>query len=773
MTWQSTPFFAPLMLSASICVALALVAYAHRRVRAARSFALLMGASAWWSFFYALYLASTALGERLLWAKTLTAGAAVVALAWLLFALEYGDRADWLGRRRVAALWLVPLLTVAAVATNERHGLFWRSFELSQRPGLAGIESTPGPAFWAHVGVSWLLMSAAVLLLLGTMLRAPHTHRRQAAVVLFGALVPWLGNVVHLLGWARFPANPMPFLFTLSGLAFGWAIFRFRFLGVLPVAWAKVVQDIDDAVLVTDEAGRLLDLNPSARRLLAAARIGTPLAQSVPALVPLFETTGAGPATAALPLGGEDRVYDVRVTQLFDGREPLGHTLVLREVTERIRLEEQLRHNAFYCSLTGLANRALLLDRLEQAVERTRRGQHHFALLFLDLDRFKRVNDSLGHAAGDELLVAFAHRLSGCTRPADTVARLSGDEFAVLIEEVEDLAMVVRVAERIQRAAAEPVVMRGHEIVPAVSIGIALSTHLREISPEALLRDADLAMYRSKRTSATGYTIYDETMYGEAIARLRTETELRRAVERGEFTLHYQPIVAGATGEEAGCEALLRWHHPERGLLPPSEFMAVAAEIGLMPRLGEWVVDEILLDAARWAGGLPGGEPRLLVVNVLAHQLAQQPQFVTRLEAAQRRVLAHGTTLMLDIGETAVLERQEQLAGVMQRLSAQGIGFAVDDFGTGASSLPHLLQLPITALKIDRRFIGALEKDATAREVVSVFVSLARSMRLKVFAEGVESAAQRDHLRSLGCDYMQGYLFGVPAPGCERVAGSG
>jgi diguanylate cyclase (GGDEF)-like protein len=768
VSWQYSPFFVPLLFSAAVCAALGVLAYRKRGVRAAGSFTLLMASSAWWSFFYALYVVTTSHGGRLLWATLLTAGAGAVAVAWLLFAIEYTGRRRWLTRRNLLLLAAVPALTLLLLATNAYHGWFWPRFELTVRNGLVGVAWTGGPAFWLHVAVSWVLMSASVALLLTAILRSPTLYRRQAAIVLFGALVPWLGNVVHLLGLVRFPVNPMPVLFAVSGMAFGWAVFRFGFLTIVPVAREAVIETMDDAVIVVDEEGYVLDANPAALRILDVPSLGNGqvrLAEAVPALATTLTTQAAERSLVTLRRGevGPSRSYDVRVTSLPDGSARLGSVLVLRDVTERSELEAQLRRSALHDPMTGLPNRVLLLDRLEQAVERTRRGQHPFALLFLDLDQLKRVNDELGHVAGDTLLVAFANRLAACMRPSDTVARLSGDEFAVLLEDIEDLGTAIRVAERIQHAAAEPIVLRDQEIAPSVSIGIVLSGTTQAASAEMLLSHADTAMYRAKRLGSVDYMVFDAAMQQEVQARIQLEAELRRAIARNEFVLYYHAIVDGRTNEIAGFEALVRWDHPTRGMLTPAAFMSAIGDLGLMAALSEWSLQETVESLERWRGPA-SAKPLVAVLNVGAQQLVHHSGFVARIEESLTVFHARNTKLMLDISEMSVHERRDELHDVMGRLSEQGVLFAVDDFGTGASSLPHLQRLPIAALKIDHRFIGRLETDSSSREVTRVIVSMAHALQMPVIAEGVETPGQLAFLRSLGCDFVQGYLFGQPVP---------
>jgi diguanylate cyclase (GGDEF)-like protein/PAS domain S-box-containing protein len=436
----------------------------------------------------------------------------------------------------------------------------------------------------------------------------------------------------------------------------------------------------------------------------------------------------------------------------------------LVDVSERKRFEEHLLHHALHDPLTDLPNRALLLDRLHVAAQRAlRQGAASFAVLFVDLDRFKLVNDSLGHGHGDQLLVALAQRLRGCVRPGDTIARLGGDEFALVLDQLADPADALRVAERIQAALAAPFLLAGQEVYSSASIGIALAPP--GATPEEMLRDADTAMYQAKASGRGGHVVFDPEMHQRAVARLRLESELRRAVERGELRLQYQPIVRLSDGLVAGVEALLRWEHPERGLLGPGDFLEVAAETGVLPAIGAWVLREACGRLRQWQRR----EPDLnLHVNLhpveFTHALLPATVGAALAEAGVRADCLH-----LELTEHLMMADPDRAVGLLQRVRELGVGLCLDDFGTGYSSLSSLHRFPFTSLKVDRSFVSRLGVERDGTEIVRTIGALSRSMELASIAEGVEHAQQRRLLGELGYRYAQGYHFAPPLPPEEVV----
>ncbi len=439
-----------------------------------------------------------------------------------------------------------------------------------------------------------------------------------------------------------------------------------------------------------------------------------------------------------------------------------------RDVTERKRAEERLHHQAFHDLLTGLPNRSLFVDRLKQALRRTKRRRGRMAaVLFMDLDGFKVVNDSLGHEVGDGLLVAVAERLRNCVRPEDTLARFGGDEFAVLVEEVEGPEDAVRVAERIGEGLRESFVVHGSELFVGASVGIALGGD-RTTSPEDLLRDADTAMYRAKE-EGSGCRVFDPGMYERVLRRLGLENDIRRAVRAEEFVVHYQPIVHLRSGEVRRVEALVRWEHPEWGLLDPAEFMPLAEETGLVVPVGEGVLKEACRQGQRWREEHPRIPPVIISVNLSARQLGH-PELVKTVEGVLRETGFEASRLVLDVTETVYIKVLEGNTATLNGLKRLGVGISIDDFGVGYSSLSYLKRLPADVLKIDRSFVAGIGEDVEDTAIVRMVIELAHTLGMEVVAEGVESADQARQLKEMGCDFAQGFYFSEALPP-EEAAG--
>jgi len=445
----------------------------------------------------------------------------------------------------------------------------------------------------------------------------------------------------------------------------------------------------------------------------------------------------------------------------------IGTFGISRDISERKKAEELLERRAFYDPLTELPNRALFLDRLQHLFHRSRRalGSPLFAVLYLDLDRFKSINDSLGHQAGDELLVGTARRLERCIRPGDTLARLGGDEFTVLLDDVRCEADATLVAERIHQELAAPSKVGGYEVFTSVSVGIALSSAGYD-RPEDMLRDADTAMYRAKAGGRARHQVFAGHMHQRAVSSLRLETDLRRAIERQEIVPHYQPIVDLDTGALLGFEALARWRHPTRGMLLPDLFIPVAEETGLVADIGEWMLAEACRQARAWQLAHPRWSKLGISVNVSGRQLSQGGA-----AAEVERVLAatglDPACLTLEITETALMNNLSTGAGVIQRLHAMSVGLHLDDFGTGYSSLAYLHSFPVHALKVDRSFINRMDHAPEQGAIVKAIVTLAHNLGMEVVAEGVETHAQAQALRALRCRRAQGFLFSRPLPAGE------
>ncbi|MEG3862675.1 EAL domain-containing protein [Microcoleus sp. herbarium12] len=426
-------------------------------------------------------------------------------------------------------------------------------------------------------------------------------------------------------------------------------------------------------------------------------------------------------------------------------------------------------YDAFHDSLTGLPNRDFFVECLGQAIAHTRAHRNYlFAVLFLDLDRFKVINDSLGHLVGDELLKAVVLRLRASIAGADTVARVGGDDFAILVRNV-DVESAVNLADRIHKTLIVPFELRGQEVFVTASIGIAVGgepdTCAAREQPEHLLRDAHTAMYRAKALGTGRYQVFNASMHDLALERLRLETDLRMALKRREFLLHYQPFVCLASGKIIGFEALVRWQHPQRGLISPVKFIPVAEETGAIVPLGEWVLEEACRQLRLWEGMFDFDRPLIMSVNLSGKQFAQ-PDLVERIEAILMATGLSAESLKLEITESVVMDDVESAIAVLKQMKALKVKLGIDDFGTGYSSLSYLSRFPTDTLKVDKSFVGLMELESEGENVaiVRTIVTLAHALGMDVIAEGVETAAQLARLRAIGCEYGQGYFFAKPLP---------
>lgn len=446
------------------------------------------------------------------------------------------------------------------------------------------------------------------------------------------------------------------------------------------------------------------------------------------------------------------------------------------DITNRMMAEEQLRHDATHDVLTGLSNRAVLTSRLQNCMLRSRREGNMFALLFLDLDRFKLINDSLGHSIGDALLIGIAKRLSACVRGLDTVARLEpgqlvrlgGDEFVVLLENLGSVSDAIRVAERIHKSFAEPFNANGHEIFSASSVGIAIGSAAYQ-NPDDILRDADTALYRAKAAGGGCCQVFDGKMHATAVARLHTENELQHALERKQLCLHYQPILSLETGAVCELEALVRWQHPERGLVPPGDFIPIAEETGMIIPIGAWVMREAASQLRRWESLFPWIGALSVAVNVSGKQF-KDPKVVEEIQAILKETGLEPNRLHLEITESSAMECAANTMATLRRMNELNLQLHLDDFGTGYSSLSYLHRMPVDALKIDRSFVGNMGTDAFSHSIVKTVIALAHTLNMRVIAEGAETQQHVDLLRAAGCDFAQGYFFARPLPAAQVVS---
>jgi diguanylate cyclase (GGDEF)-like protein len=539
-----------------------------------------------------------------------------------------------------------------------------------------------------------------------------------------------------------------------------------------------LLQALPDTIFIVDHDGVLLEHITGGEKKNAASLIGKKLEQVLPADVArAVRLSMNGVISSELATheyivghGKERRSYEARLRPQPDGRL----LIITRDTTERLRAKARIEYLAYYDTLTGLPNRQLLVREVGRAIRAAKRSGHMMALLYLDLDRFKRINDNLGHSVGDALLQNVARRLESSVRPSDVVsqagerptheqarvARLGGDEFVVLLTGLSDEAQTTTVASRIQQALAEPFDCRGHRFVVTPSIGIALYPK-DGTDIEDLLVKADMAMYKAKDQGRNGHAFYGESMAVRSLGRLELENDLRRAFEAGEFQLYYQPKMDLASGVIIGVEALLRWQHPTRGWIAPDMFIPVAEETGLIVPLGDWVIRETCKQLNAWASA--GLSHLTIAVNVSVQQFARE-DFVESVLRALWQSGIKPQQLELEITESLLMRNVDDTTENMKRFSAAGLKLAIDDFGTGYSSLGYLRQFPVDALKIDRSFVKDLHTSSDDAAICAAIIAMARELKLKVIAEGVETAEQLEFLRKHRCDQVQGYLISEPIP---------
>ena len=715
-------------------------------------------AAAVWCLAYALELLGSG-DSRVLWGALKFIGTTLLPPAWLIFALQYTGRLNRPGRRLLAALAVEPTLVLVLLAYSPTRSLI-RSYSPEQlQTALPTVHL--GAVYWVHFVYTSALVLAASAILLVTLMRMSRLYWRQSIVLGVAIGLPLIANVMSSLDVAPFSEfNATPIAVSLAAWTLVLGVLRYRLLDLRPVARTLVVETMRDAVVVADAHGRVVDVNPAAQRLLgipAAALIGCP----ADSLLAHHEKPGEHDQSLPHELLREarDRTGDLElvVTPLLDPRgATAGRVLVFRDVAERKELERNLRHLAYTDALTGLPNRTLFHDRLKQGLATASRRDSPLAVCFLDLDRFKVINDSLGHDVGDRVLISVARRLGACLRDEDTLARLGGDEFAVLLPEVSGPSGSSAVADKLLKALAAPQLIDGQELTVGASIGIALFPQSGS-DVQSLLRSADAAMYSAKARGRGRAALFTPDLGERNTRRQQLEVELRRGLRTGQLRLAFQPYHDLASGEMVGYEALVRWKHPRSGLLAPASFLAVAEDAGLIEAIDRWVLDEACRHARSWPS------PLAVSVNVSpgrlrAGDLRQHTAHIldqTELDPAR---------LTLELSERTLFDDEPEAFGMLSDIATAGVGVALDDFGAGYASIGHLRRLPLTQLKIDRSLVATLGQNGDSPMVAAV-TSFAHALGLSVTAEGIEHPAQLERLTDLGCDFGQGFLFGHPRPG--------
>jgi diguanylate cyclase (GGDEF)-like protein len=757
-----------LLVGVPVALGLAWYAWRNRHLPGALPFLVALPLGALWSLAGAGELLAPVLQDKLIWSDLQYFAKAFIPVAWLAVLLDYAGRQTWLRPRRLALLCLVPVITTALLWTNDLHHLMRMQESLLYANGSQQMVAFSwGIWFWIHMLYSYALLTAAVVLMVSVCCSSPPLYRRQPLALLVGSAIPIAIHVGFIFNvQLGITLDYTPIGFTIGGIVIAWGLFHMRLFNLAPVARHSFVEDMTNGVLVLDRADRVVDLNRSAEGLIGRPKrqiLSRCLADTWAAWSQVAASCRADSGRTELRLGEESdmRHYEVEWSPVRRRQDTVGRLVVVQDVTARVVLEEDLRRQALTDSLTGLPNRALFMTRLDDAIRQARRRPDMlFAVTVLDLDRFKLINDTIGHLAGDVLLRNVADKLSRCVREADTVARMGGDEFMIVLHDIGSVRDLLPILDRIHQELRIPVVFRQHEMTTDASVGVVMWNPSFE-DPEDLLRAADTAMYRAKEDGRGCHRFFDEDMHKELLRTLKAENDLRASLKQREFSLAYQPIVDLRTGTIRSLEALIRWHHPERGVVFPAEFLAVAENSGLIVALGEMCLEEVCSQISRWqspvcpAAGLPIG------FNLSPRQLTE-PDFVTNVAALLADWRIPPERLTLEITERALVRDPGKARQVMQALRGMGMRLCLDDFGTGWSSLQHLSTFPVQQLKIDQSFVSRLAKGNIDYEVVRSLTALAHTLGLQVTGEGVERSEQWRLLEDIGCDCAQGYYVARP-----------
>lgn len=762
----------------------------RRHAVASRSLIAILVFAAIWALFYGLELMANDPDTKQMLGNIKYLGVVFVPPSWLVFTIRSTGRGRWVTIRTVVLLLIEPVLVLGLLAIPSTQELvrYYPEPPLDPFP----IVKT-GPLFWINAIYLNLLTFTATALFLITLSRHTPQYRRQRSWLAFAFLLPWVPNVSHNLGIGPLALVDLtPVALSISGPIMVWGFFRSRLLDLAPVARRHIVDSMPDGVLVLDAFLRVVDHNPASDLLLnlnGHDPIGIHIAQLLPSLAASLQYPAiSGPYRMSIPqILDEDkaletpaRILEVEATSLDGdttpsyGRSP-GYLLIVRDATERLANEERLQRLAHHDALTGLPNRKLFAERLEFALARGRRHNHNFALLFIDLDRFKVVNDTLGHETGDVLLQQVADRLQHCLRQEDTLARIGGDEFIVLIANIDHKNDAQVVANKLLNALECPFHVNEQILNVTASIGVSRFP-TNGTNAHQLMTRADSAMYLAKAEGKNRVHLADnhripQSPFSES-GTVGFENELHSALDNDELDMDFQACFAvdKATAKRAPIillEALVRWPHPERGLIPPEVFIPHAEEGGFMPALGLWVLERACRQVALWRDEY--GLDVNVAVNISPAQLGHH--LLAR--HAGQAIAGAGLEprqLILEISERSLVVESSPLISELEALRDTGVQLALDDFGTGDTSLGRLKRLQFNQLKIDKEFIRNLTTNPDNKMIVGAMVNLGHSLDMKVIAEGVESDQELDALSLLGCDAAQGFLFGPPLSSEETTA---
>jgi diguanylate cyclase (GGDEF)-like protein len=774
-----SPMAALLLGSAAVDTLAAAWVQRRRSAVGGRALVILLAAAAVWCLAYGLELITVGRTGREFWGSLEFAGTVALPPAWLVFVLTYTGHRDRVSRPLIAALAVEPVLLLAVLAVPATHDLV-RSFA----PGLpAPVPSVRlGPVFWVHFAWTTAVSLAATVVLVVRLLRLSAAYRRQSITLAVAAAVPLLGNIASSFGIG--PArtyDPTPLAASAGGLVLVWGAFQYRLLELLPAARTLAFERLGDPILVVDALGRVVDRNPSACRLLGpGAEIGSTLQDLLQRQAAVLDATSSGPELR-MGEGPHAREYELVASGVNDHRGAhAGHLVHLRDITERKHAERHLRFLAENDPLTGLPNRRVLGDRLGQAIARCQRSQGLCALLLFDVDQFKAINDSLGHPMGDLVLAEVARRLQAGRRDGDTVARLSGDEFAVLLPEVADPGDAALAATRALTAIAEPMHLDGRTLRVTASAGVAVWPD-DGWDARQLFGRVDAAMYRAKQHGRNQARASHETRCPEArpgpmdddpagtaaavpvppglAERWELGLDLRGAEPRGELCLTFEPLVSLRDGTITGMQSQVRWHHPRHGTLRPQTFLPLAEDLGLAESIDRWLLAQACAQACRWTRG---GRRVPVSLRIPPRRLRPGGGLCADVAAVLGLTTLPPDLLVLQVREQDVVADPGAVAAELQALHALGVGLALDHFGAEHTSLTQLRRLPIGTLGLDRELVAAARAGGGGVRVLGAATTLAHLLGMTVVADAVDRPESLALLRHVGCDAGQGPLFSPP-----------
>lgn len=771
-----------ILLGLAVVVLSALVrrAWESRGMPGAHAFIIINVLALGWAATTAFELASQALDAKLMWDDAEFLFIAFLPPSILVMVLDYAGRPKWLNLRNLFLLSLIPFLTVIFTWTNDLHLLMRSSAWLETSHTYPRLAWASGPWFIVHSAYSYTLSFVSLVVLVRTALTSLPAYRKGPLVLLAGLLVPMMWNLLDMIHPQVLPAADVtPVVFSVAGFIFAWGLFRAELFALVPAARHTLVEDMGDGFLVLDKKRRVVDANRAVREIMGQLHLDRPEGDLAGHLVAevweewtqLEPSCGDKVEVALLTLakGSDWRRYEVKVTPLLRHKRVAGHVLVFRDITERALLEESLRVQALSDTLTGLGNRAYLMDRLTTALRQAHRHpERSFALLILDLDHFKHVNDSVGHLAGDALLQHVAEQLIRCTREIDCVARLGGDEFMIILDGINSTADLLPILDRLQMEIALPVRFQRQELKTTASMGVVIWDP-SYVDTEELLRAADIALYQAKEAGRACYRIFDEEMHRSVLLAARAESDLRAALEQKEFCVEYQPVVDAATRQAVALEAFVRWRDPRRGLVAAADFIDTAQETGLIIPLSKLVLEQVCQQISYWrtAKGLLGELP--VSLNISSRQLLETDLAADTLgQVAKWRIPPDA--LILEITEQPLLASPARARQALAELRRLGMQVYLDDFGARFSSLHHLTSFPLDGIKLDRSLVARLPGSGVDLEFARALIHLTHAVGLSVTAEGVENAEQWRTLAALDCDCLQGYYLCPPAPPAQLPA---